>query len=342
MDIEAIDMDIDTYLGTHKQFVEESKEAKYGLKKMGWGFLSRGRKYTEKESRREQEDGMKESIVPPPPSSDQEQRREEKEKTTTGFGLRRLMGLTTRKAPPPPLSLSMSSSDPLSLESPNALCQVEEDNKLQPKSNKKRSTSPSASPRKPISGPYVLGSHLPSRSPSSTHSSMSSPSSLHQPNPSRSILASSSSTSLNKMHERPWCGHSPNSLAPSASVCQGHHRSRSLRTAHVPNASLVTTIFSHLDNGMNTERPVGSNVAGRTRPKGIVMGADAFQGMNALIKNASSYESFQSAKSYGGRSDDVDSAKSVGASSMRTFRAWMNKIGTVGSGGIDCVAVGRE
>jgi len=103
----------------------------------------------------------------------------------------------------------------------------------------------------------------------------------------------------------------------------------------------VTTVFSQLDNGMNTERPVGPNVAGRTRPKGIVMGADAFQSVNSLIKNASSYESFQSAKSCGGRSDDVDSMKSVGAGSMRTFRAWMNKIGTGGGGG-ECVAVGRE
>ena len=344
MDIEAIDMDIDTYLGTQKHFAEESKETKYGLKKMGWGFLSRGRRLIEKESRREQEDGMKASIVPLPPFSDQEQRREEKEKTTPGFGLRRLMGLTTRKAPPPPLSLSISSSAPLSPESPNALIRLEED-KIQPKNNKKPSTSPSVSPRKPISGPYVLGSHLPSRSPSSTHSSMPSPSSpLHQPIPSRSILASSSSTSLNKMHGRPWCGHSPNSPIPSsASVCQGHHhRSRSLRSTHAPNASIVTTIFSHLDSGMNTERPVGPNVAGRMRPKGIVMGADAFQSVNSLIKNASSYESFRSAKSCGGRSDDVDSMKSVGAGSMRTFRAWMNKIGTGGGGGVECVAVGRE
>ena len=344
MDIEAIDMDIDTYLGTHKHFAEESKETKYGLKKMGWGFLSRGRKLIEKESRREQEDGMKASIVPLPPFSDQEQRREEKEKTTPGFGLRRLMGLTTRKAPPPPLSLSITSSAPLSPESPNALIQLEEDNKIQPKNNKKLDTSPSVSPRKPISGPYVLGSHLPSRSPSSTHSPMPSPSSpLHQPIPSRSILASSSSTSLNKIHGRPWCGHSSNSpILSSTSVYQGHHhRSRSLRSTHAPNASIVTTVFSQLDNGMNTERPVGPNVAGRTRPKGIVMGADAFQSVNSLIKNASSYESFQSAKSCGGRSD-VDSMKSVGAGSMRTFRAWMNKIGTGGGGGGECVAVGRE
>jgi len=104
----------------------------------------------------------------------------------------------------------------------------------------------------------------------------------------------------------------------------------------------VTTIFSHLDNGMNTERPVGPNVVGRPRPKGIVMGADASQSVNALIKNASSYESFRSARSCGGRSDDVDSIKSVGAGSMHTFRAWMNKIGTGGGGGVDCVAVGKE
>lgn len=333
MDIEAIDMDIDTYLGTHKHFSEESKEPKYGFKKMGWGFLSRGRR-VEKENQREQEDESKESIIPPPPPPyEHGQKRVEKEKTTSGFGLRRLMGLTTRKAPPPPLSLSISSPAPLSPKSPRCLVQVEEKTRQR---NKKQSTSPHVSPRKPISGPYVLGSHLPSRSPS-THSPMPSPSSsfLHQQIPGRPIPMSSSNTSLNKMHGGRQCEHQNlETLSTVSQGCGSHHRSRSLRNTHQLNTSL-TTITNF---GMNTERPVGPNVAG-TRPKGFVIGTDAFLSVNAVpvpLKNASSYESFRSAKSYGGWSDkgSMRSAKSAGTSSMRTFRTWMNKIGTGVYGGV--------
>ncbi|KAJ3575912.1 hypothetical protein NP233_g774 [Leucocoprinus birnbaumii] len=315
LDIEAIDMDIDTYLGPPKSPVEEheEKESKYSFRKLGFGFLSRGRK----ESRRE-EDESKDSIVPPP--------LEKEEKTSSGFGLKRLMGFTARKAPPPPLSLSISAPIPLAPKSPTTTTLVEPSSPL---GNKKRSTSPPVSPRKAISGPYVLGSHLPSSRSPPTHSPIPSPSSsfLHQQMTSRSIPTSSSHTSLNRLQ---------------AGRQTGPHRSRSLRSTHRTNASL-TTVTSL---GMNTERPVGPNIAG-TRPKGFVVGAGSVLSVDAVpgpLKSAPSYESFRSAKSYGGRSvrsevGSMKSAKSVGAGSLRSFRTWMNRSVNVGSRGDVGIAV---
>jgi hypothetical protein len=327
IDVEAIDMDIDTYLGSPPPSAAggEEKESKLSFKKMGWGFLSRGARKAEKENRTEV-DESKDSIIPPP--LEPEQKKEEK---TSGFGLRRLMGFTTRKAPPPPLSLSISSPLSLAPKSPTTITTQVEEVPDQIHDNRP-GTSPPVSPRKPISGPYILGSHLPSRSPPA-HSPIPSSSSsfLHQPVSSRTIPTSPSNTSLNRLNHGLGGRHYGYEYPqPSSTVSHGGttRRSRSLRSTHRTNPSLTTVT----NLGMNTERPVGPNIAG-TRPKGFVVGADvlSLDAVPAALKNAPSYESFRSAKSYGGRSvrsevGSMKSAKSIGAGSMHSFKAWMNRV----------------
>ncbi|KXN87560.1 hypothetical protein AN958_08494 [Leucoagaricus sp. SymC.cos] len=324
LDIEAIDMDIDTYLGVGKAVEAEEggeKESKLSFKRMpglGWGFLSKSKK-AEKENRRE-EDESKDSIVPP---TEVEQKKEEKDKSSSGFGLKRLMGFTARKTPPPPLSLSISSPFSLGPKSPTTVAASQTERSTEQRKTK-QSTSPPVSPRKPISGPYALGSRLPSRSPP-THSSLPSPSSsfIQQPISSRFNPASSSNTSLNRTNQGRQFSMNNHGNAT--------HRSRSIRSTHRTNPSLTTVT----NLGMNTERPVGPNIAG-TRPKGFV-GNDEVLSLNAVpLKNATSCESFRSARSYGGRSvrsevGSMKSAKSVGGGSTRSFRTWMNRNG-VGQG----------
>lgn len=317
IDVETIDMDIDTYLGNG---LPEEKETKLTFKRkqgLGWNFLSRGRKQErdadkDKETRRC--DDEKEPVL-----------EQKKEKSSSGLGLKRLMGLTSRKAPPPPLTLSISSPLPIGLRSPSTSAKEDVNTSL---ASKKRSTSPVSPSRKPISGPYVLGSHLPSRSPP-THLPLPSPSSslLHHPTiPTCSVPASSSNASLNGLNGS-LSGRHHNLSSASISYGNTTHRAKYMHSSHRRNPSLTTATGL----GMSTERPVGPNIAG-TRPKGII-GADVLS-LNAVpipLKSAPSYESFRSAKSYGGRSirsevGSVKSSKSAGAGSMRSFRTWMSKV----------------
>lgn len=328
IDVEAIDMDIDTYLGTSPR--KEDKEPKLTFRRrQGKGFsvgnlLSRGNK-KEKEAD-EERIREKEQIQ-------LTNEGKEKEKTI-GSGLKRLMNLTTRKAPPPALTLSISSPVPLGSKSPTST----DVDVFGTVTNKRLGqSSPPVSPtRRPaISGPYVLGSYLPHHSSTSsrstaTHSPLPSPSpSLTQhPIPNQPpLLLSSSNTSLNKFnsgtrrhpyHHRPsqdvFFNGSPYSKLPPV---RGHRTNPSTTTA----AGI----------GLNTERPVGPNIAG-TRPKGII-GSDilSLDAGPIQIRSAPSYESFRSAKSYGERSlrsVDVGSVKSSGGASIRNFKAWMSRMGT--------------
>lgn len=312
IDVEAIDMDIDTYLGNES--LEEEKEGKLSFKRkqgLGWNFL-RGRKQereTDEAKEVKQIDDEKESVP-----------EQKKEKSSSTSGFKKFMGLTSRKAPPPPLTLSIGNPIPINfkpLPTP-----VHENANTNETSKKRTSVSPS---RKPISGPYALGSHLPSRP-----SMPPSPSSSFIYQSSAAPARSSSNTSLNRLHGS--LSRRQHHNYSSASVNHGH---KANPNTHGRSQS-STPHNGHLRSG-SLERAVGPNIA-HTRPKGII-GQDV-PGLDSTtrpipLKNAPSYESFRSAMSYGGRSvrsevGSVKSSKSVGTGSLRGFRTWVNKVSARG------------
>jgi hypothetical protein len=313
IDVEAIDMDIDTYLGNES--LEEEKESKLVFKRkqgLGWNFL-RGRKH---ERDTDQGKELKKTTSEKEPASTPAlEPKKEKEKSNSALGFKKLMGLTSRKAPPPSLTLSIGPPIPLHFKPPPIPAQENAD--TNDTSKRRTSVSPS---RKPISGPYALGSHLPSRSPLPP-----SPSSSFIHRPPATPARSSSNTSLNRLHSSLSRRHHHNYSSTSVNYgdkshwnAQGRSQSSTPYTGPIRTGSL--------------EQPVGPNIA-HTRPKGI-MGQDV-PGLDPArpipLKNAPSYESFRSAKSYGGRSvrsevGSVKSSKSAGAGSLRGFRTWVKKV----------------
>lgn len=327
IDVGAIDMDINTYLGSGVEEEVKEEEVKTPCKRkqgLGWNFLLKGWKEDkDKETRK----GDDENSCP---ASVKEQKKTEEEKseerTSSGLSLKRLMGIG-RKIPPPSLSISISSPFPLGLRSTA-------NGDTDANRNKKQSTSPPVSPCKPaISGPYVLGSHLPSRSPPSQSPIPSPSASLlhHTTMPTRSIPTSPSNTSLSRLNnqsKRHYNQYQSSSVAASGSTS---HYTRSMQEKY--RSSNPATAANGI--GMSTERPIGPNVAG-TRPKGII-GSGVLDLTAVPLKNAPSYESLRSTQSYGGRSEagSVKSARSAGGASVRSFKTWMSKAGGgFGNGGV--------
>lgn len=311
IDVEAIDMDIDTYLGGGSPDEEESKldfKRKQGL---GWNFL-RGRKH-ERDTDKGKE--LKKTANEKESSASALEPKKEKEKSNSALGFKKLMSLTSRKAPPPPLTLSIGPPIPLHFKPP--LAQTQENTTTRDIGKRQASVSPS---RKPISGPYALGSHLPSRSPLPPSPSSSF---IHRlpATPARSSSNTSLNRSLSSLSRRNHHNYSSTSV---------NYGDRPHWNAHGRNQS--STPYTGPRRTGSLERPVGLNVA-HIRPKGImnqdVPGLDSAR--PTPLKNAPSYESFRSAKSYGGRSvrsevGSVKSSKSIGAGSLRGFRTWVKKV----------------